>query len=146
MNKQKKKKLIIGCIVGALFVAMFIFNLFFSIAFVIGDSMYPTYHDGQFLLTARNYTIERFDVVTISKGEIIVKRVIGMPNETIKYENNVLYINGEEVIDPYNTITEDFEVTLGPNEYFVMGDNRQDSKDSRYFGTFTTDQIITEVC
>ena len=146
MNKQKKKKLIIGCIVGALFVAMFIFNLFFSIAFVIGDSMYPTYHDGQFLLTARKYTIERFDVVTISKGEIIVKRVIGMPNETIKYENNVLYINGEEVIDPYNTTTEDFEVTLGPNEYFVMGDNRQDSKDSRYFGAFTTEQIITEVC
>ena len=107
--------------------------------------MYPTYHDGQLLLTTRHYTIERFDVVTISKGEFLIKRVIGMPNETIAYKDNILYINGEQVDDPYNTVTEDFEVTLGDNEYFCMGDNREDSWDSRKYGAFSADKIITEV-
>lgn len=145
MNTKKKKKIITWSVVGTLVVLTFIFNLFFSIAFVMGDSMYPTYHDGQFLLTTRHYTIERFDVVTISKGEILIKRVIGMPNETIVYKDNVLYINGEQVDDPYNTVTEDFEVTLGDNEYFCMGDNREDSWDSRKYGAFSADKIITEV-
>ena len=145
MNTKKKKKIITWSVVGTLVVLIFIFNLYFSIAFVVGDSMYPTYHDGQLLLTTRHYTIERFDVVTISKGEFLIKRVIGLPNETIAYKDNVLYINGERVDDPYNTVTEDFEVTLGDNEYFCMGDNREDSLDSRKYGAFSADKIITEV-
>lgn len=145
MNTKKKKKIITWSVVGTLVVLTFIFNLYFSIAFVVGDSMYPTYHDGQLLLTTRHYTIERFDVVTISKGEFLIKRVIGLPNETIAYKDNVLYINGERVDDPYNTVTEDFEVTLGDNEYFCMGDNREDSLDSRKYGAFSADKIITEV-
>ena len=145
MNTKKKKKIITWSVVGTLVVLTFIFNLYFSIAFVVGDSMYPTYHDGQLLLTTRHYTIERFDVVIISKGEFLIKRVIGLPNETIAYKDNVLYINGERVDDPYNTVTEDFEVTLGDNEYFCMGDNREDSLDSRKYGAFSADKIITEV-
>lgn len=145
MNKRKKKRIILWSICGGLAVLLLIFNCFFSIAFVIGESMLPTYHDGQFLLTVKNYSIERFDVVTIYHDGILIKRVIGMPNDTIKYQDNVLYINGEPTEDPYNTVTEDFEVTLGENEYFCMGDNREESWDSRRFGAFSRDIILTKV-
>ena len=144
MNTKKKKKIAWG-ITGIVVIIFLILNLFYAIAVVSGDSMYPTYTNGQILLTAKYYDIERFDVVTIYHDTILIKRVIGMPNETIKYEDNILYINGEQVDDPYNTVTEDFEITLGDDEYFCLGDNREVSWDSRRYGAFSRMYIIAEV-
>jgi len=82
--------------------------------------------------------LERFDIVVIETGNTyIIKRIIGLPGETIKYQNGKLYINGKKINDPYykNNNTSDFEsVKIPKNHYYVLGDNRNDSIDSRIIG------------
>ena len=89
--------------------------------------------------------IKRFDIVVIQTGKTkIIKRVIGMPGETISYHDNKLYINGKEVSDNHsNEITYDFEeVKIPDGEYYVLGDNRTDSVDSRILGTIPKNEIL----
>ena len=125
-----------------------VFNCFFTIIIVHGDSMNPNFTSGNVLLCHRRFDIWRFDVVTIASTKsdiILIKRVIGLPNETIEFKSNQLFVNGEYRTDPYAYgNTEDFTITLGPDEYFCMGDNRENSLDSRYFGTFTDDEIFAK--
>ena len=111
---------------------------------VNGDSMDPTLKDGDFMILNKlGYklgNINRFDIVVIDKKDTyIIKRVIGLPGETVKYEDNKLFINGvniEESFLPEGKITNDFEYKVADNCYFVMGDNRQISLDSRELGCF----------
>ncbi len=131
---------------------------------VVGSSMYPTLKDkerGFSSVLSKNFDIERFDIVVVSaKGnsdEHWVKRVIGMPNETIECKNDVIYINGvaldQSFLDEdwiknekeiYGYFTENFgPYTLEDDEYFLMGDNRTHSTDSRDVGTFTKDEITS---
>ena len=67
-----------------------------------------------------------------------------MFKDRIAYINNMLFINGEYVEEDFlsdDVYTNDFEITLGENEYFCLGDNRPVSKDSRYYGTFSKEEI-----
>ena len=115
---------------------------------VQGESMEDILYNGEVLLLKkydRNYN--RFDIVVISssvEGDSLVKRVIGWPGESIRYKNNRLYIDGEIVEDPYdNGTTSNFqEILLGDDEYFVLGDNREVSLDSRMLGWFDISKII----
>lgn len=120
---------------------------------VNGSSMYPTLKDGEILLLNKmNRNFKRFDIVVADVSNIkVIKRVIGLPGENISYENCKLYINGNEIKD-YVTecITEDFSLEnlygynmIPEGYYFVMGDNRQDSADSRKYeiGLIKADQI-----
>ena len=113
---------------------------------VVGDSMVPTLKDNQVLLLNKLdyhfHDIERYDVVVIKveKSEII-KRIIGLPGETIEYRDNTLYINGHEEKSSYNFDTEDFTLKdicncekIPQNKYLVLGDNRGVSADSRIIG------------
>ncbi len=99
-----------------------------------------------FIIT-KNISINRFDICVIDSdkaSELLVKRIIGMPNETITYKDNKLYVNGEYIEETFlddDVYTEDFEVTLGDDEYFCMGDNRNVSRDSRYYGSFKKSEI-----
>lgn len=79
---------------------------------------------------------------------IYIKRLIGLPGDTIKIKDNVLYINGEEYKEDYvdswyNSIGE-YEYTLGDDEYFMMGDNRDHSSDSRAWGPISKDAMIAK--
>lgn len=121
---------------------------------VDGPSMNDTLHDGDILLLDKyDNKYERFEIVVFNyNGERLIKRVIGLPGEVVSYKNNRLYINGNEIEDNYGLgYTEDFELKnlnltkIPDNEYLVMGDNRNDSLDSRYFGTISKDKILGSV-
>ncbi len=130
---------------------------------VIGSSMYPTLQDGEYgfsnVISTSLGHLNRFDIVIVyieEKDEYIVKRIIGMPNETVEYRDGHLYINGEyveeefldeEYVNSYSegTFMEDFgPIILGEDEYFCLGDNRPHSSDSRYYGAFTKNQIVSK--
>lgn len=141
---------------------------------VKGSSMYPTLKSGDVMLlyklTKNVKGIDRFDIVVIKtdSGKLI-KRVIGLPGETIKYEVvekddkrklATLYVDGKKIKEEFiteeavgDTCNGDWQVcsengfTIPKGEYFVMGDNRVNSKDSRMIGTIPNEDILgtTEV-
>ena len=117
---------------------------------VDGNSMRKTLEDGDILLLYKMAKFERNDIIVLDEkedNEIIIKRIIALPGETIKIQNGKIYINDKEYNDEFAYgDTSDYEqVTLGEDEYFILGDNRLISKDSRYFGTITEDEIIGKI-
>ena len=146
------------------FITCFLISTFFlKPVMVQGSSMYPTIKDGSVgfssIVTRNIRGIERFDIVVIrldSKKEDLIKRVIGLPGETVEFKNDQLYINGElydqdflnsEYVEQEKKrtssglFTSDFSFTLGEDEYFCMGDNRIVSADSRLYGPFSSKKI-----
>jgi signal peptidase I len=130
---------------------------FFIIAFrttiveriiVNGKSMYPTLSDSDICI-AKKYDIEpkRYDIV-IAKvdGQTLIKRVIGLSGETLQVIDGTVYIDGEIVNGKYDFFTADMGLletpyTVGENEFFLMGDNRGGSFDSREFGSIRQEDI-----
>ena len=123
---------------------------------VNGTSMDPTLKNGEIMILNKikynKNDIKRFDIVVVKMDkELLIKRVIGLPNEEIKYVDNKLYINGEYIKETFlnddvyttNFSLDDFKLKKIPeNCYFIMGDNREVSLDSRIFGCFTKDKIL----
>ena len=109
-----------------------------------GDSMLPNYHDGELLLTQKvSYRFqkpERGDVIVFEaptpRKVDFIKRIVGLPRETVRIEDGIVYINEKKLDEPYETQkTQGHQsITLAENEYFVLGDNRGSSSDSRSFG------------
>ena len=110
------------------------------------------------VFSAKFTDIDRFDVVVAyneESGENWVKRVIGLPGDTVYAKDDVVYVNGLPIEEPYldtdyvnqirergDYFTQDFDkITLGEDEYFLMGDNRVVSYDSRRVGPFKRDDI-----
>lgn len=111
---------------------------------VDGDSMSPTLTDGEMMLLNKLGSIERNDIVVINNEEgYIIKRVIALPGESIECRDGVIYINDEKYDDNFASKTDDFvKQFLNDDEYFVMGDNRLVSMDSRIFGAVTKEEIL----
>ncbi|MFV0274791.1 MAG: signal peptidase I [Bacilli bacterium] len=101
--------------------------------------------------------INRFDIVAVNSKKInkrLVKRIIGLPYETVEFINNELYINGKKIEEEFlidESITLDFSTSdtenyrIPKDHYFVMGDNRKNSTDSRIIGVIDISEIIGKV-
>lgn len=115
---------------------------------VNGESMYPTLNDHQIGLMAKWYkeeNIKRFDIVAVkADGKNIIKRVIGLPGETVEYRENTLYINDKKVEESFlkeDEITGNFYMEA-QDGFVLLGDNRQHSTDSRYYGVFDYSEFM----
>lgn len=121
---------------------------------VNGDSMLNTLHnDDVMLLNIIGYKIKdikRFDIVVFKHyQDPLIKRVIGLPGEAIAFKDNKLYVDGEYITQPFlDDRTEDFTLLdfgyekIPPNQYFVLGDNRDNSTDSRYIGFIDKKKVM----
>jgi signal peptidase I len=120
---------------------------------ISGPSMQNTLHDGQFVLVNKVaylfHSPGRGDVIVCHEpddpGRDIIKRIIGLPGDKITVNGTDVWVNGVELNEPY--ISQKFNPgaqswTVPPNDYFVMGDNRPVSYDSRYFGFVPKDYIV----
>ena len=113
---------------------------------VDGNSMNNNLLDGEILILNKLASINRYDVVVVklqNDDDVIIKRVYGMPGEKIEINHSDIYINGKKIKDKYALgKTQDYaEITLGDDEYFVLGDNREISKDSRIIGPINKKDI-----
>ena len=115
---------------------------------VNGPSMNDTLHDKDIMIldeiSYRFRPIKRFDIVVIRyNDEYIIKRVIGLPGEVVSCKNNKIYINGKVIEEDFShKYTNDFDdVLVGDDSYFVLGDNRVNSTDSRIIGTVSKKSI-----
>ena len=140
-------------------VATVFFIALFVVSFeqVIGPSMEGTLNAGDVTivnkLVYKFRTIKRNEIVSINqKDKIMVKRVIGLPGEHIEYKDNKLYVNGSLVLENNISVeTKDFKLedigyeTIPKDMYFVLGDNRTNSNDSREFGLVKKDEIIGKI-
>lgn len=143
---------------GAVFAIIYLFVAQFHK--VSGNSMFPTYHNGDFLITEKvSYRLgepKRGDVIVLKnprdESQDFIKRIIALPGDSIKIEDDSVYVNGtllKEDYLPANTpthagafLTEGTVVKIGANQYFALGDNRNHSSDSREWGGVTKQEII----
>ena len=119
---------------------------------VSGISMQPTYRDGTLNLVNRMiYSVRRparGDVVAIRLAGphvLYIKRIIGLPTERVAIVNGIVHINGAPLVEPYLTARKPWnypEVTVGPREYFVIGDNRSMAMGDHDFGRVDERRII----
>ena len=136
-------------------IRLFVFQPFF----VKGQSMEPNFHNSDYLiideLTYRFSAPERGDVVVFkyphNPSQKYIKRIIGLPDETIEIQNNQIIISKyldtmvldeSEYLAASVSTSGDMRIVLGEDEYFVMGDNRIASSDSRKWGALPEDNII----
>ena len=130
---------------------------------VSGLSMFPTFNDGDYILTDK--VSYRFgspkvgDVIVLknprNEEQDFIKRIIALPRDTIMVEGSSVYVNGQKLSEEYlvddistragNFLQEGNEIKAGPNQYFVFGDNRNHSSDSREWGSVTKEEIVGRV-
>lgn len=148
MDTKKFKEfsgLILYCVV-ILGIMFFVIKYVGQRTVVVGDSMETTLHDGDNLitdkLTYRFSDPKRYDIVVFpfkdNPSQLLIKRIIGMPGETVQIIDGKVYINNAELDEHYgNEVMRSAglasePITLGEDEYFVLGDNRNNSQDSRF--------------
>lgn len=156
--EAKTKKMIYEWVRTLAFVAVFslAFRGFVAEArFIPSESMEPTLHIGDKLyvekITYKVSDIKRGDIVVFEAPEAsnhdedMIKRVIGLPGETFEIKSGIVYVNGEALDEPYEAEKprNDFEkITVPENHLFVLGDNRNNSLDSRYWGALPIENVI----
>ena len=155
-NKKKGSDiafiLTIFLLVAIMVVTIFLNTFVFFNVRVSGPSMQPTLYTGNVLVANRYGKIERGAIIII-KGEkpgsddLLIKRVIGLPGDTIEFVDGYVKLNGEKLEENYlseqgKTFHDTPSIVVMENEVFYLGDNRQNSSDSRHYGTCKMEQIL----
>lgn len=143
---------------GAIFAAIYLFVAQFHK--VQGNSMVPTFHTGDYLITEKlSYRFrepKRGEIIVLKnprdESQDFIKRIIAVPGDTIEISNNTVYLNDQSIKESYLPpgtptpvgafLTEGIPVKVANNQYFVIGDNREHSSDSREWGPVTKKEII----
>ena len=130
--------------------------------YIEGPSMQPSFYAEQYLIVSRVHYLfgepQRGDIVVFDppgdddrpNDPLLIKRLIGLPGDRIEIRDQQLYVNGEPADTSFTaepcdaSHCRDASWELGPNEYFLMGDNRNNSRDSRVFGAVTRDRLVGE--
>lgn len=129
---------------------------------VSGRSMFPNFHDGDYIITDKiSYRLsdpKRGDIVVFKnpkdEAQDFIKRILGVPGDRIKVQNGKIVLNGQELNEPYLVgvttpsgafLQEGVEITVTPDHYITIGDNRPASSDSREWGFVTRDELIGKV-
>lgn len=159
MNRGFKSYLMI--VLSALVITIVILN-FFSFYLVSGNSMAPTLENNNYLIVKKSFfgkgQYARGDIIvfharvesSLETEKELVKRIIAIPGDKVKIENNQVYVNNHIIREKYLTEDKtigDLELTVAPDSYFVLGDNRMISLDSREgsIGLISEKEIMGEV-
>lgn len=154
IKKFFNKTSYVWVILISILIGMLLKTYVFVFAHVSGYSMFPTFHDKQLVLIDKLYkNFKRGDIIVFNSHDpsdnIYVKRIIGLPGDSVVIKNSEVYVNGKKIDEDYlpkNTHTEGkTDLKVPPNQYFVLGDNRTNSKDSRFIGTIDKSDIIGKV-
>lgn len=166
-EKSKRKKIgdivffsIMSVVIAFLITYILLFSFVFMRVEVTGRSMMPTLNSGDVLVAHKNFTVEHGDVVILkdvkNNGDWLIKRVIGLEGDVVEIQNGKVYLNGDLLEEPYvlnknstfaPSCSDDTDTmlqiyTLGENEIFYLGDNREDSLDARYYGVCTEENVV----
>ncbi|MGR3764130.1 signal peptidase I [Rossellomorea sp. NS-SX7] len=162
MSKKKNETLEwLKSLVVAFVIVLIVRTFLFTPILVDGASMNTTLHDHERMIVSKLGEPERFDIVVFHANEKqdYIKRVIGLPGDKIEYKNDILYVNGKAYKEPYlddqketieGDLTKSFtledtavrQATVPQGHVFVMGDNRQNSTDSRMIGAIPIEEIV----
>jgi signal peptidase I len=152
----KRLRVIVGEVVETIvltLVIFFVIQLLVRNFRVVGTSMEPNLHNGQYLIIDKiSYRLgdpQYGDVVVFEPpnrpGEDYVKRIIGLPGQLVEIRNGQVFIDGQPVHEPFTVRPGSYSMEprrVGPNEYFVLGDNRNSSSDSHSWGMVPRENIV----
>lgn len=159
LKKIRRKRNVRSILIrlGAVALAVWlVFGLFLGVAAVKGDSMSPAMESGDIVLFQRigvNYQTGDIVLVRTDGDTESVKRIVALPGQTVEIddETGTLFVDGEALLEPYifeSTYAKegvDYPLTLGEDEYFVLGDSRENSRDSRNYGPVQLEQMDGKV-
>lgn len=160
-RRPRRTMIRLSILIGLALVAFFVCRFWLIPVHIVGPSMLPTFKDGSInfvdCLAYRKHDPQRGDVVAIQESTanleskarvILIKRIVGLPGESISFVDGHLCVNGKPLDEPYLKYSSDWEhpaTVLGPDEYYFVGDNRSMPFDYHYKGAAERRRIIGKV-